>query len=160
MKALTIWQPWASLIMIGAKPYEFRSWMAPRSLVGKRLVIHAGSRAMKSAEVTNLIDRLTDDELAWSTALHRESALPFLETLRRANQLPLGAGIGTAIVGVSREGAHIAAEFGATTINYSDRDLHSNFGWPLTDIELWDEPIRMSGKQGLWNWPDPESVAL
>jgi hypothetical protein len=24
MKALTIWQPWASLIMIGAKPYEFR----------------------------------------------------------------------------------------------------------------------------------------
>ena len=24
MLALTIWQPWASLIMIGAKPYEFR----------------------------------------------------------------------------------------------------------------------------------------
>ena len=24
MKALTIWQPWASLIMVGAKPYEFR----------------------------------------------------------------------------------------------------------------------------------------
>jgi len=25
MKALTIWQPWASLIMIGAKPFEFRT---------------------------------------------------------------------------------------------------------------------------------------
>jgi hypothetical protein len=26
MKALTIYQPWASLVMIGAKPYEFRRW--------------------------------------------------------------------------------------------------------------------------------------
>jgi len=28
MKALTIWQPWASLIMAGYKPYEFRGWPA------------------------------------------------------------------------------------------------------------------------------------
>lgn len=26
MKALTVWQPWASLIIMGAKPYEFRKW--------------------------------------------------------------------------------------------------------------------------------------
>ena len=26
MKALTIWQPWATLIMLGAKPFEFRRW--------------------------------------------------------------------------------------------------------------------------------------
>lgn len=26
MKALTIYQPWASLVMIGAKPHEFRGW--------------------------------------------------------------------------------------------------------------------------------------
>lgn len=24
MRAITIWQPWASLILVGAKPYEFR----------------------------------------------------------------------------------------------------------------------------------------
>lgn len=39
MKALTIWQPWASLIMIGAKPYEFRSWQPPAWLIGKRRAI-------------------------------------------------------------------------------------------------------------------------
>jgi hypothetical protein len=38
MKALTIWQPWASLIMAGCKPYEFRRWAAPQRLVGQRLV--------------------------------------------------------------------------------------------------------------------------
>ncbi len=26
MKAITLWQPWASLIAIGAKQYETRSW--------------------------------------------------------------------------------------------------------------------------------------
>src|SRR4051812_29168039 len=25
-KALTIWQPWATLIVLGAKPHEFRRW--------------------------------------------------------------------------------------------------------------------------------------
>ena len=29
MRALTIWQPWASLIIIGAKPFEWRRWRAP-----------------------------------------------------------------------------------------------------------------------------------
>ena len=34
MKGLTIWQPWASLIMIGAKPYEFRPEEANRIFDG------------------------------------------------------------------------------------------------------------------------------
>src|SRR5690348_14114849 len=43
-KALTIWQPWASLIMMGAKPYEFRRWnFADKphlaGLIGSRVVI-------------------------------------------------------------------------------------------------------------------------
>jgi hypothetical protein len=48
MKARTIWQPWASLIMIGAKPYEFRgrSYLAyiDHPLPGERIGIHAGAR--------------------------------------------------------------------------------------------------------------------
>ena len=47
MKALTIWQPWASLIAMGAKPYEFRGWKPPKSLIGQRLAIHAGARPVK-----------------------------------------------------------------------------------------------------------------
>jgi ASCH domain len=158
MKALTIWQPWASLIMIGAKPYEFRSWMAPRSMVGKRLVIHAGKPLMHKPEVDGLIARLLDPQRAWSTGLIPEIALPFLRSLNAADQLPLGAGLGTAVVGVSREGAHIATEFGFKSVNDSDRHEMSNFGWPLTDIEAWPEPIKMPGKQGLWNWPEAEDV--
>lgn len=160
MKALTIWQPWASLIMIGAKPYEFRSWMAPRSTVGKRIVIHAGSRLMQKAEVDDIIERLLDAEAAWSTCLLPRIALPFLRSLNAADQLPLGCGLGTAVVGVSREGAQIAQEFTCQKVNDSDRDEMSNFGWPLTEIERWPEPVRMAGKQGLWNWPEPGDFGL
>lgn len=51
MKALTIWQPWASLVMIGAKPYEFRRWdyrERQSGLQGQRIVIHAGARPVKT----------------------------------------------------------------------------------------------------------------
>src|SRR5262245_49067606 len=40
-KALTLWQPWASLVVLGAKQFETRSWAT--SYRG-RLVIHAGRR--------------------------------------------------------------------------------------------------------------------
>ncbi|SRR5579871_1775135 len=58
MKALTIWQPWASLIIIGAKPREFR----PRSFlryigppkVGERIAIHSAMRPIRRDEVVQL----------------------------------------------------------------------------------------------------------
>ena len=49
MKALTIWQPWASLIIAGAKPFEFRGWRPPASLIGQRIVIHAAARKIDKA---------------------------------------------------------------------------------------------------------------
>lgn len=44
MYALTIWQPWASLIAAGCKPYEWRGWRVPRNMIGRRIGIHAGAR--------------------------------------------------------------------------------------------------------------------
>ena len=44
MRALTIWQPWASLIAEGVKTIETRSWPAPESVIGDRIAIHAAKR--------------------------------------------------------------------------------------------------------------------
>jgi ASCH domain. len=81
MKALTIWQPWASLIIAGAKPYEFRGWRAPRSLIGQRIVIHAAARKIDMEEVGNLFHMRhfrncsEDIKLAWAeTCLTAEKA--------------------------------------------------------------------------------------
>lgn len=43
MKMLTLWQPWASLVALGFKKYETRSWST--SYRGS-LVIHASKRAL------------------------------------------------------------------------------------------------------------------
>lgn len=45
MRAITLWQPWASLIAEGAKTIETRPFPHPwRSAVGERVAIHAAAR--------------------------------------------------------------------------------------------------------------------
>lgn len=43
IKALTIRQPWATLVALGVKQIETRSWRAPASLIGQHFAIHAGT---------------------------------------------------------------------------------------------------------------------
>ena len=166
MKALTIWQPWASLIMAGAKPYEFRGWRAPRSLIGQPIVIHASARKIDVEEVGSLF-RLrnfrnidAEHKLAWAETclIADKSQAVFNQALE--GTLPFAAGLGTAVIGEPRIGTEIAEEFGVPRVNDSDRDQHANFGWPLTDIEVWNDPIPMKGRQGFWNWPEPEDFGL
>lgn len=167
MKALTIWQPWASLIIAGAKPYEFRGWRPPASMIGQRIVIHAATRKIDREEAchlwTILMDRDHSEELrieAAETCLHPELALPILDRafVDGREPLPIAAGIGTAIIGEPRLGTAIAEEFGVPRANDSDRDQHANWGWPMLEIEAWPEAIPMRGAQGFWNWPEPADV--
>jgi hypothetical protein len=160
MKALTVWQPWASLIIIGAKPYEFRGWQPPRWLIGQRLAIHAAARKIDWREVQQLVRLLeAGGRYAAHTCLKAE-ALPFLRAaMEDPALLPLAVGLGTATVGAPRLGTEIAREFGATMVNDSTRDEHANWGWPMLEIERWERPFPMRGAQGLWNWPEAESMA-
>lgn len=158
MKALTIWQPWASLIIAGAKPYEFRGWRPPASIIGQRIVIHAAARRPDFHEHRRLYRALEDKgSLAGRmTCLNADIALPILAGC--ADELPRAVGLGTAIIGEPRLGTEIAEEFGVPRANDSDRDQHANWGWPMLDIEAWPEPIPMRGAQGLWNWPTPGEI--
>lgn len=168
MKALTIWQPWASLIVAGAKPYEFRGWRPPASLIGQRIVIHAAARKIDRDEVVDLFVTLRDRHKsedhrlgAAMTCLHAETALPLLARAWSPGDegpLPMAAGIGTAVLGEPRSGVEIAEEFGVPRANDSDRDQHANWGWPMLDIDRWPLPVPMRGAQGFWNWPEPADV--
>ncbi len=169
MKALTIWQPWASLIVAGAKPYEFRGWRFPASLIGQRIVIHAAARKIDRPDAS-LIYRVLQhrdesealQQAAAETCLHPEKALPILGRawMPCREPLPLSAGIGTAVLGEPRNGFDIAAEFGVPRANDSDRDEHANWGWPMLDIEPWETPIPARGAQGFWTWPTVEGAGL
>jgi hypothetical protein len=49
MKAISLWQPWASLIACSAKPFETRSWAPPRGMIGQTIAIHAAKKIDKGA---------------------------------------------------------------------------------------------------------------
>ena len=88
MKALSIQQPWAQLIVAGIKPIENRDW--PTKFRGPFL-IHAGKR-----EDTEGLMWLANK---WLTLMSRESdAVIFADVIGRAmnKRLPKGGIIGTA----------------------------------------------------------------
>ncbi len=55
MKALSLWQPWASLIAIGAKPFETRDWPPQMDAVGSTIAIHAGKNLVEGRELAELL---------------------------------------------------------------------------------------------------------
>jgi hypothetical protein len=177
VKALTIWQPWASLIMIGAKPYEFRGRSyfayAGHPNPGERIVIHAGTRPVKREEVHDLLVRLCTEEIVDVMEQHGAEFLPgktppaffrpptglvpdcardLLNRVYAAHQcrlLPLGAGLGTAVIGEPRNAGEIV--FGDKIPEDSDRG-EFNWAWPLSDVVPFDAPIPARGMQGFWEW--------
>lgn len=168
MKALTVRQPWASLIIAGAKPYEFRGWRPPSAQIGQRLVIHAGARRVDRDEVEYLLSVLINRDmhriLAAETCLIPDLAIPVLQACL-ARGLPMSAGIGTVVVGEPRLGTDIAEDFGVPrsgSRHGAEGDISgaatSNWGWAMTEIDRWDQPLPMRGRQGLWNWPEPEGI--
>ena len=155
MKALTIWQPWASLVMIGAKPYEFRRWnFADKphlaKLIGRRITVHAGARPARPSELEDVLARINEGE----SALNADIARPFIVELlaaRRRKEVggaPLAAALGTAILGEPRS----CMELFRDVIADSDRIDEHMYGWPLSDVQPFPEPIPANGAQGFWNY--------
>lgn len=163
IKCISLWQPWASLIMVGAKPWEFRSWSYVARGVGVKpgdtIGIHAGKRPIKPTEIADLLARL-DDPIG-STGLIPAIARPLLERIQAAHKcrgvIEQSALLGTATIGVPVLSAEVKPEW-AAVINDSDRLEHCNWAWPMTDIHRFDEPVHIGGHQGFWNYSIPAAA--
>jgi hypothetical protein len=144
MKALTIWQPWATLIMAGAKRHEFRRWdyrTRAASLVDQRIVIHAGARPIRRAELQDILLRLRSGE----TDLIVDIARPIVERAMSApGAFPLASGLGTAILGTPRRAIDLFGD--------SDRIDEHVWGWPVSEIQHFQPIVPAKGWQGFWNW--------
>lgn len=148
MLALTIWQPWASLIAIGAKPYEFRRWAAPFHARQQHIGIHAGKRPVKVQEVEELLDKL-DEPDAGGTALDPGLARILLQRcLETRDAVPLSVVVCTAFLGIPRKAT-------ALFRGDSDRIDHHVWAWPLSDVRPLYPPQPATGSQGFWRWGGP-----
>lgn len=168
IKCIVLYQPWASLVAIGAKPIEFRNRDYRKKdgvKVGDRIAIAAGARDIDVREVRDLIHRLDDE--SGSTGLISEKAHPYLDRLhnflnhgpgwnREVGLCPLRQVVCTATIGEPKPSLELMPKW-AKFLNDSDRLEHSQWGWPMLDVRP-TEPIPSKGAQGFF-WvsvPDQE----
>lgn len=153
MKALTLWQPWASSIVYGPKRIENRPWKPPEDLMGERFLIHAGLK--------------WDDSAVALLAAHWPQ---FREAEDLGIKFPTGAIIGSVrLVGClskPQPGDSLAFNYSGalcfgridTLKRRTDPLFFGPFGWVLEDVEAFDKPIECRGFQKLWN-PKPDVLA-
>lgn len=150
LSAITLCQPWASLVLVGAKKYEFRTWPPPRELQGRRIAIHAGARIPAKRDIVRLLALLRSDR--WCEAgLVRDAAIAFLEgVLPKMGELPRTAVLCTAILGTPIRNAELAEQLDWPDLGAGEWGTSSNWGWPLTDIQ--PMPIsHVRGYEGVWS---------
>ena len=141
MRALTVYQPWATLIACGAKPYEFRKWRGVPGLFGQRVAIHASVRRPRLAEIREMRYRIGTGESSLGAAAEQILASVALV------DYPLGAIVATATLGESLSPDQVRKMYGG---NDSDRDEHYSWAWPMEEVRRVEPAIPMRGKQGFW----------
>ena len=128
MKAITIKQPWASLIVSGLKDIENRTWNCPKKYLGKRVLIHAAKTSVKEG---------------WSAlnGMQIEKVSKHKDKLYGDNEdLPKGAIIGSVeIVDCIQNHPSPWAEKGV-------------WNWVLANPILFPEPIPAKGKLSFWEY--------
>ena len=169
MRALTIYQPWASLIAVGAKTYETRSWATRHR---GPIAIHAGKKIPSTIMCATDIPYIIP-------AIGRAFGIqekPIINIIEYLDSLPLGAVIATAeLVGchrIVRYGGRGCASTDPGWLVSDDGQIYEpteqeilfgdwtpgRYAWELANMTLLPEPIPATGRQGLWNWEMPSRI--
>lgn len=131
MKALSLTQPWATLVAIGTKRYETRSW---NTLYRGQVAIHASKGFPNACK-----DLLTVPE--------------FVMSLGVAPQLPLGSIIALVSIKSTTPTHSIAHKLDDIELSYGDYSPN-RFAWELDGVIKLKNPIPCKGALGLWNVPE------
>src|SRR4051794_1772593 len=130
MRALSIRQPYAELILRGIKTSEFRSW--PTRILDERFYIYAAKGPATKRRNTNAVDeglRIWSDDLAVPAKAPGSQPPPWMMELAQMlilGKLPTGMIVGTARISACS----------------ADERTAGRFAWHLTDVERLDTPIK------------------
>lgn len=144
MKAITIWQPWATLIAIGAKRYETRGWATDYR---GPLAIHAASK--KDVDCLALCRRDPFRSVLVAGGIERIGDLPFGAIVAVGSLMGC---IDTKTLRKELEGSKLfphEQDFG----DFRD----GRFGWQIGHVHQVD-PVVCRGQQKLWDWSPPANL--
>lgn len=138
MKALTLRQPWATLVAIGAKEYETRSW--PAISFSGPLAIHAAKKFPPQ-----------DRDRFYVSPFHRvlKDAGFYVDT-----HLPRGMVVATIDRIECCRTDLIADDVSDDERAFGDFQL-GRWAWRLIGVHCLAEPIPARGRQRLWDWEPP-----
>ena len=144
MKAISLWQPYASLIAAGVKTIETRGWRPPSDLIGQRIAIHAA----KAIETSDVRGRRRHDRIAAA-----------LNDPEWEKNVPRGAVVCTAILShaamvtrLEQDGQMAVLSGNLVVVDEWGDFNHGRWLWFLRDVEPLDPPVPAIGHQGFWNW--------
>lgn len=133
MKCLSLTQPWATLVILGEKAFETRSW---QTAYKGPLAIHASKGFPKEAK-----------------ELCKES--PFREVLHKhgllAHMLPLGAVLGIVELKGCCRVETVEEKISDQEWDFGNYDA-GRFAWHLANPAAFDVPIPEKGALQLWEW--------
>ena len=144
MKAISIKQPWASLIVHGIKDIENRTWKCPQKYIGQRILIHASAKPTVKGNCISCW--MTEDQYKFITlnisSGKRLNDICFLEHYSSAI-------IGSVkIVSCVQNNSSVWAEKGV-------------FNWVLSEPILYENPIEnVKGKLSFWDYDGIEEVTI
>lgn len=125
MKVLTVKQPWATLIIQGNKRFEFRSW---QTKYRGELLIHAGKGIDK--EAMKRLAKYLPEELPYGKILGKVKLVDCIKMSPEFKELLL------------KENSDI----------YTKSSFKENYGWQITDVEVFENPIEAKGHLSLWEY--------
>lgn len=145
MRAISIHQPYATLIAIGQKLHETRHW--PTTYQGP-IAIHATKNLASIKLIIRMLYEMPNDQLALALkdAFGTANARGTIEKLQ---SLPTGVIVCT---------ARITGCWHAESLKPSFKDRmfgewgYGCFAWRMEDVKPLPRPIPATGKQGFWDW--------
>jgi activating signal cointegrator 1 len=139
LPAISVWQPWASLLAHGVKVHETRSWAPSVAYIGKTFAICAS----KTTQGLDLFAQPSDADYTTRIAALRVLRMDGVDL----HHLPLGCivGVGQLVKAIRTSGAEIDS---------TERALGDwtpgRWAWRFEHMQRLVEPVPVQGKQGIF----------
>lgn len=170
MRAISLWQPWASAIATGSKRFETRGWPFPDWLMGQTIAIHAAQKPFGSAMRESGI---TDPDDWWDYMVAAGMSPAAAHACDGKPDLPLGKIVAVATVTgcvpthqmLPQDLSHRReVEHGGVMYGLDEQDLGNygpgRFAWRMDGVLALERPIPCKGKQGFFFLTDDVEAAV
>lgn len=138
MKVISIWQPYASLLIHGFKTIETRGWKAPERLIGTEICI-------ASTKIITVDQRFAFNRPEFQR-FYRETGLVALD------DLPCGCVLGTVLL----HSSEVIDEDIIDDITEEEYEFGwftpGRYAWRVRNPKPFKVPVPARGKQGIWDW--------